>query len=142
MAASEQYGWDLKAADLAGIWQGGCIIRSALLTPIKKAFKKDGRLDSLLFDDIRDRLITKLAPGWRRTAARAVLWGIPVPGITAALSFYDGFRAERLPANMIQAQRDYFGGHMYERTDRDRGEFFHTNWTGRGGKTASSAYNA
>lgn len=142
MAASKQYSWDLKAADLAEIWQGGCIIRSALLTPIMEAFKKDNKLESLLFDNYFSSLITELVPGWRRTAARAVLWGIPVPGITAALSFYDGYRSERLPANMIQAQRDYFGGHMYERTDRPRGEFFHTNWTGRGGKTASSAYNA
>ena len=142
MAASGEYDWDLQAADLAEIWQGGCIIRSALLTPIKKAFAKDGKLESLLFDDYFAALITELAPGWRRTAARAVLWGIPAPGITAALSFYDGFRSPRLPANMIQAQRDYFGGHMYERTDRPRGEFFHTDWTGHGGKTASTAYNA
>lgn len=142
MAASENYKWDLQAADLAEIWQGGCIIRSALLTPIKKAFKKDSRLESLLFNDYFAKLITELAPGWRRTAARAVLWGIPAPGITAALAFYDAFRSERLPANMIQAQRDYFGGHMYERTDKPRGEFFHTDWTGHGGKTASTAYNA
>jgi 6-phosphogluconate dehydrogenase len=141
MAASEQYGWDLQAADLAGIWQGGCIIRSALLTPIKKAFKKNGKLESLLFDDYFASRITELAPGWRRTAARAVLWGIPAPGITAALSYYDGFRTEKLPANLIQAQRDYFGGHMYERNDKKRGEFFHTDWTGHGGKTASTAYN-
>ena len=142
MAASKQYGWDLQAADLAGIWQGGCIIRSALLTPIKNAFRKNGSLDSLLFDDYFAKRITELAPGWRRTAARAALWGIPAPGITAALSYYDGFRTEKLPANLIQAQRDYFGGHMYERTDRARGEFFHTDWTGHGGKTASTAYNA
>ena len=142
MAASKDYGWDLQAADLAEIWQGGCIIRSALLTPIKAAFKKDAGLESLLFDDYFAKLITQLAPGWRRTAARAVLWGVAVPGITAALSFYDGFRSEKLPANIIQAQRDYFGGHMYERTDKPRGEWFHTDWTGRGGKTASTAYNA
>lgn len=141
-AASEKYGWDLQAADLAEIWQGGCIIRSALLTPIKQAFTKNPTLESLLFDDHFAELIGRLAPGWRRTAARAMLWGIPVPGITAALSFYDGFRSAHLPANMIQAQRDYFGGHMYERVDRQRGEWFHTDWTGHGGKTASTAYNA
>ncbi|HAK46894.1 MAG TPA: phosphogluconate dehydrogenase (NADP(+)-dependent, decarboxylating) [Spirochaeta sp.] len=142
MAASKDYNWDLQAADLAEIWQGGCIIRSSLLTPIKMAFQKSGTLESLLFDDYFANRITELAPGWRRSAARAVLWGIPVPGITAALSFYDGFRSERLPANMIQAQRDYFGGHMYERTDKARGEWFHTDWTGHGGKAASTAYNA
>ena len=142
LAASNDYNWELNASNLAEIWQGGCIIRSALLTPIKKAFGKDSTLASLLFDDYFAELITKLAPGWRRTAARAILWGIPVPGITAALSFYDGFRSEKLPANIIQAQRDFFGGHMYERTDKPRGEWFHTDWTGHGGKTASTAYNA
>lgn len=142
MAASQQYGWDLRAADLAEIWQGGCIIRSALLSPIKKAFEKDGGLQSLLYDDYFADLVTKLAPGWRRTVARAALWGISLPGMSAALSFYDGFRSSRLPANLIQAQRDYFGGHMYERTDKPRGEFFHTDWTGHGGRAASTAYNA
>ena len=141
-AASEEYGWDLDASALAEIWQGGCIIRSALLSPIKKAFAADPRLESLLFDGYFSDLITKLEKGWRRTAARAILLGIPVPGMSAALSFYDAFRTETLPANLIQAQRDYFGGHMYERTDKPRGEFFHTDWTGRGGKTASTAYNA
>ncbi len=142
MAASKEYGWDLQAADLAEIWQGGCIIRSALLTPIKKAFQMNGTLESLLYDEYFAELITRLSIGWRRTAARAALWGIPIPGISAALSFYDGFRSGNLPANLIQAQRDYFGGHMYERKDKPRGEFFHTDWTGRGGKTASTAYNA
>jgi 6-phosphogluconate dehydrogenase len=126
---------------MAEIWQGGCIIRSALLSPIKKAFTEEPGLESLLFSSRFSGLISGLEPGWRRTAARSILWGIPVPGITAALSYYDGFKSAKLPANMIQAQRDYFGGHMYERVDRPRGEFFHTDWTGHGGKTASTAYN-
>ena len=141
-AASDSYGWNIDAAGLAEIWQGGCIIRSALLSPIKEAFERNPRLESLLFDEQFIKLVSELEAGWRRTSARAVLQGIPVPGISSALAYFDGFRAGRLPANLIQAQRDYFGGHMYERIDRERGEFFHTDWTGRGGKTASTAYNA
>jgi 6-phosphogluconate dehydrogenase len=141
-AASQHYSWNLNPGSIAEIWRGGCIIRSALLSPISNAYKKNSELKSLLFDNYFSELMSRLQGGWRRTAARGIMWGIPLPGISSALSYFDGFRTDRLPANIIQAQRDYFGGHMYERTDRQRGEFFHTNWTGRGGKTASTAYNA
>ncbi|MBI9106290.1 MAG: decarboxylating NADP(+)-dependent phosphogluconate dehydrogenase [Spirochaetales bacterium] len=141
-AASDNFRWELSPVSIAEIWRGGCIIRSALLSPIRAAFTNNSKLPSLLFDEYFSNLMTQLQSGWRRTAARGIAWGIPLPGITSALSYFDGFRSGRLPANLIQAQRDYFGGHMYERTDKPRGEFFHTNWTGRGGKAASSAYNA
>ena len=141
-AASESYGWRLKPAEIASIWRGGCIIRSALLGPITEAFSRSPELPSLLLDGHFADLMYKLQPGWRRTAARAMLWGVSIPAISSALAYFDGFRSGRVSANMIQAQRDYFGGHMYERTDAERGEFFHTNWTGRGGSTASTAYNA
>jgi len=141
-AASEHYEWNLNPGSIADIWRGGCIIRSALLTPISNAYKNNRNLPSLLFDKYFSDLMNQLQSGWRRTAARGIMWGIPLPGITSALSYFDGLRTKKLPANLIQAQRDYFGGHMYERTDRPRGEFFHTNWSGRGGNTASTAYNA
>ncbi len=140
-AASAEYDWKLDMAGIAEIWQGGCIIRSYLLNPIKKAFEKDTNLKHLLFDDWFVKTMKEILPGWRRTIARAALWGIPVPGISSALAYFDGFRTEKMPANLIQAQRDYFGGHMYERTDKPRGEFFHTDWTGHGGTASSTAYN-
>ena len=141
-AASKHYGWRLDPAAVADIWRGGCIIRSALLEPIRAAFEKDMKLESLLFAEHFIELMERLQPGWRRTAARGIAWSIPLPGITSALAYFDSFSRGRLPANMIQAQRDYFGGHLYERVDRLRGEFFHTDWTGRGGRSSSTAYNA
>ena len=124
------------------MWRGGCIIRSAFLGKIKEAFDRDPKLTNLLLDPYlhaRDRAVPGSAGGgwWRRRVEA----GIPVPAFTTALAYYDGYRSERLPANLLQAQRDYFGAHTYERVDQPRGKFFHTNWTGRGGDTASSAYN-
>jgi 6-phosphogluconate dehydrogenase len=141
-AAAQEYGWTLNNGGIALMWRGGCIIRSAFLGSIKEAFDRDPALVSLLFDPFfRDAIHTAM-PSWRRVAALAISHGIPMPAIGAALAYYDGYRTERLPANLLQAQRDYFGAHTYERTDKPRGEFFHTNWTGRGGTTASSTYNA
>lgn len=139
-AASEQYGWKLRPSTIAEIWRGGCVIRSALLSPIINAYRKNEKLRSILFDEYFSTLMFGLQGGWRRTVARGILWGIPLPGMSSALSYFDGFRTGRLPANLIQAQRDYFGAHMYERVDRPRGEFFHTDWTGRGGQASSTAY--
>ena len=119
-----------------------CIIRSAFLAKIKEAFDRSPELSNLLLDPYFKEQIDAAQPGWRRVVARAVEMGIPVPAMSSALSFYDGYRHERLPANLIQAQRDYFGAHTYERVDRPRGQFFHTNWTGRGGEVTASTYQA
>ncbi len=140
--AAGEYNWDLNYGDIALMWRGGCIIRSAFLGDIKKAFDHDNDLTNLLLDDFFREKVEAAQAGWRRVCAVAIENGIPVPAFTAALSYYDGYRNDRLPANMLQAQRDYFGAHTYERVDKPRGEFFHTNWTGRGGATASSTYNA
>ena len=140
-AAAQEYGWRLNLGGIALIWRGGCIIRSTFLGRIKEAFDKQPDLPHLLLDPFfRTKLETAQA-GWRRVIAAAVTKGIPVPAMSAALAYYDGFRSERLPANLLQAQRDYFGAHTYERVDRPRGEFHHTNWTGRGGTTASTTYS-
>jgi 6-phosphogluconate dehydrogenase len=141
-AMSDEENWDLDYGAVALMWRGGCIIRSRFLGNIRDAFAKDPELANLLLDDFFLAAIKKAQTSWRRVAAAAVTLGIPMPAITSALAYYDGYRAERLPANLLQAQRDYFGAHTYERIDRPRGEFFHTNWTGRGGTTASSTYNA
>ena len=141
-AAAESHGWDLNYGGIALMWRGGCIIRSAFLGDIKKAFDQNPDLANLLLDPFFKEQITKAQDSWRRVCATAMLHGIPVPAFSAALSYYDGYRSERLPANLLQAQRDYFGAHTYERIDRPRGEFFHTNWTGQGGSTAASTYNA
>ena len=141
-AAAESHGWDLNYGGIALMWRGGCIIRSAFLGDIKKAFDQNPDLANLLLDPFFKEQITKAQDSWRRVCATAILHGIPVPAFSAALSYYDGYRSERLPANLLQAQRDYFGAHTYERIDRPRGEFFHTNWTGQGGSTAASTYNA
>jgi len=139
-AAAQEYGWTLNNGGIALMWRGGCTIRSAFLGRIKEAFDRDPALVSLLLDSFfRDALHTAM-PSWRRVAALAISHGIPMPAITAALAYYDGYRTERLPANLLQAQRDYFGAHTYERVDQPRGQFFHTNWTGRGGQTASGTY--
>ena len=139
-AVSEEEDWDLDFGAVALMWRGGCIIRSRFLGNIRDAFDTDPALANLMLDDFFKAAIDKGQAAWRRVAAEAVRLGIPMPAIGAALAYYDGYRSERLPANLLQAQRDYFGAHTYERVDRPRGEFFHTNWTGRGGTTASSTY--
>jgi len=139
-AAAETHNWDLNYGGIALLWRGGCIIRSAFLGKIKEAFDLDPGLKNLLLDPFFKEKVEKAQAGWRRVVTAAIENGVPAPAFAAALSFYDGYRCERTPANLLQAQRDYFGAHTYERTDRPRGEFFHTNWTGRGGATASSTY--
>ncbi|MCL1822402.1 MAG: decarboxylating NADP(+)-dependent phosphogluconate dehydrogenase [Prolixibacteraceae bacterium] len=140
MEAANVYHWNLNYGGIAMMWRGGCIIRSVFLEDIKKAFDKNPALPNLLLDPFFKEKVEAAQVGWRRVCAAALSNGIPVPALTSALCYFDGFRSERLPANLLQAQRDYFGAHMYERTDKPRGEFFHTNWTGRGGNTASSTY--
>jgi 6-phosphogluconate dehydrogenase len=140
--ASSEYDWSINYGSVADMWRGGCIIRSAFLGDIKTAFDKNADLNSLLLDDFFRKLIDEGQAAWRRVVSQAAMMGIPTPAFSTALAFYDGYRSERLPANMIQAQRDYFGAHTYERVDRPRGEFFHTNWTGTGGNVSSSTYNA
>lgn len=140
MSAAKEHNWNLNLGGIALMWRGGCIIRSAFLGDIKKAFDNNPNLKNLLIDPFFTEKITAAQEGWRRICAAAITNGIPVPAISSALSYFDGFRSERLPANLLQAQRDYFGAHTYERIDRPRGEFFHTNWTGEGGDTTSNAY--
>jgi len=139
-AAAAEFSWDLRYGGIALLWRGGCIIRSVFLGKIKEAFDRNPALSNLLLDPFFRETIEKSQDAWRRVVSTAVMNGIWVPAMTTALNYFDGFRNSRLPANLLQAQRDYFGAHMYERVDRPRGEFFHTNWTGRGGDTASSAY--
>ncbi|HHT91238.1 MAG TPA: decarboxylating NADP(+)-dependent phosphogluconate dehydrogenase [Firmicutes bacterium] len=141
-AAAGSHGWDLNYGGIALMWRGGCIIRSAFLGDIKKAFDQNPDLANLLLDPFFKEKIAAAQGGWRRVCAAAMIHGIPVPALSAALSYYDGYRNPRLPANLLQAQRDYFGAHTYERVDRPRGEFFHTNWTGQGGSTSASTYDA
>ena len=133
--------WDLNLSSIALLWRGGCIIRSAFLDKISQAFKKKGDLDNLIMDSYFTDILNASQQSLRDTVATAALNGIPTPSLSAALSWFDSYRSERLPANLLQAQRDYFGAHTYERVDKERGEFFHTNWTGRGGDTASSTYS-
>ncbi|MDP6524665.1 MAG: decarboxylating NADP(+)-dependent phosphogluconate dehydrogenase [Kiritimatiellia bacterium] len=139
-AAAATYKWKLNYGGIALMWRGGCIIRSVFLGRIKEAFEKNPELDNLLLDPFFKRAVTRAQDSWRRVVSTAVELGIPMPAISAALAYYDGYRAARLPANLLQAQRDYFGAHTYERVDKPRGEFFHTNWTGRGGTTSASTY--
>jgi 6-phosphogluconate dehydrogenase len=141
-AAAAQYGWNLNYGGIALMWRGGCIIRSRFLSDIKAAFDTDLKLSNLLLAPFFVEAIETNQDAWRSVISSAVLSGIPVPAFATALAFYDGYRTASLPAGLIQAQRDYFGAHTYERTDRPRGEFFHTNWTGRGGTASSSTYNA
>jgi 6-phosphogluconate dehydrogenase len=122
------------------MWRGGCIIRSVFLGKIKEAFDKNPELSNLLLDDYFRGVIERCQESWRRVVIKAVELGVPAPAFTTALAFYDGYRSERLPANLLQAQRDYFGAHTYERVDRPRGEFYHTNWTGKGGSVSASTY--
>ena len=141
-AAAEEYNWKLNWGGIALMWRGGCIIRSRFLGKIKEAFDKRPRLTNLLIDPFFKGEIRKSQVAWRNVVAVAAKKGIPCPAFSTALSFYDSIRAERLPANLLQAQRDYFGAHTYERIDKPRGEFFHTNWTGRGGDVSSTTYDA
>jgi 6-phosphogluconate dehydrogenase len=139
-AAAAEYKWNLNYGGIALMWRGGCIIRSVFLGRIKEAYTKKPKLENLLLDPFFKTAVRKAQTSWRRVVTNAVRLGIPMPAITSALEFYDGYRSERLPANLLQAQRDYFGAHTYERVDKPRGEFFHTNWTGHGGQTAASTY--
>ncbi len=139
-AAAKTYGWNLNYGGIALMWRGGCIIRSVFLGKIKEAFDNNPGLTNLLLDPYFKNVMDNAQAGWRRVCAAAISNGIPAPAMTTALSYYDGYRCEKLPANLLQAQRDYFGAHTYERTDAPRGQFFHTNWTGEGGDTAASNY--
>ena len=138
--SAQTHGWKLNFGEIATLWRGGCIIRSVFLGRIKEAFDANPGLENLLIAPYFVQAIKRALPGWRRVAATAQLHGISVPCISSALAFFDGFTSDRLPANLLQAQRDYFGAHTYERTDRPAGEYFHTNWTGEGGSTASTVY--
>ena len=139
--AAKENNWELNYGGIALMWRGGCIIRSSFLGKIKDAFDNNPALTNLLVDPYFTDKVHQAQAGWRRVVAAAAINGIPAPTLTSALSYFDGYRSARLPANLLQAQRDYFGAHTYERIDRPRGEFFHTNWTGRGGDTSSSTYN-
>ncbi|MFQ3619643.1 MAG: decarboxylating NADP(+)-dependent phosphogluconate dehydrogenase [Spirochaetales bacterium] len=138
--AAKEYNWNLNYGGIALVWRGGCIIRSVFLGRIKEAFDRNPNLNNLLIDDYFRKVIKKCEPSWRKVVATAAMNGIPVPAFSTALAFYDGYRSERLPANLLQAQRDYFGAHTYERIDKPRGQFFHTNWTGTGGKVSAGTY--
>jgi len=140
--AATEYSWNLDLGNIALMWRAGCIIRSGFLDHIKTACSQNHGLVSLLVDSYFRDVLAKSQNGWRKTVAQAAIAGIPMPAMSAALSFYDGYRCDRLPANLLQAQRDYFGAHTFERVDSPRGTFFHADWTGHGGKTASGSYNA
>ena len=140
--AAKTYNWNLNYGGIALMWRGGCIIRSVFLGKIKEAYDKNPQLTNLLLDPYFKATIEKLVPSWRQVAAAAIAHGIPAPAMTSALSYFDGYTTARLPANLLQAQRDYFGAHTYERLDAPRGQFFHTNWTGHGGTTSAATYNA
>jgi len=141
LQAAREYGWKLNFGGIALMWRGGCIIRSKFLGKIKEAFDQNPELTNLLLDNFFRDKIHHAQAGWRRITSLAILNGVPIPAISAALSYYDGIRTERLPANLLQGQRDYFGAHTYKRIDKPFKDDFHTNWTGRGGTTSSSTYN-
>ena len=141
-AAAKEYGWNLNYGGIALMWRGGCIIRSVFLGKIKEAFDRDPQLANILLDPYFSGKMKEAQQGWRNVIAHSVLGGIPAPALSAALEYFDGYRCGRLPANLLQAQRDFFGAHTYERTDRPRGEFFHTDWTGHGGNTVAGTYTA
>ena len=141
MEAAKEFKWNLNYGGIALMWRGGCIIRSRFLEDIKKAFDKNPKLENLLLDPFFTEAVQSAEESWRRVCATALMNGVPVPALSSALAYFDGFRSERLPANLLQAQRDYFGAHQYERLDKPRGDFFHTDWTGHGGSTASSTYD-
>ena len=140
--AAKEYGWNLNYGEIALLWRGGCIIRATFLEKIKEAFDKNPALDNLLLDGFFSAAIAKCAKAWRQVVSQAVLTGVPVPAFSSALAYYDSYRSACLPANLLQAQRDYFGAHTYERVDKPRGQFFHTEWTETSGKTVSGTYNA
>jgi 6-phosphogluconate dehydrogenase len=139
--AAKEQGWNLNMGGVALMWRGGCIIRSVFLGNIKAAFDKNPKLENLLLDSFFSSALNKYQTSWRKAIIHGIEIGVPMPAFSTALSFYDGYRTARLPANLLQAQRDFFGAHTYERVDKPRGQFFHTNWTGRGGTTSSSTYN-
>jgi 6-phosphogluconate dehydrogenase len=139
-AAAREYGWNLNYGGIALMWRGGCIIRSAFLGKIKEAFDNNPELPNLLLDPYFKEQVLSAQDAWRRVVAEAVHQGVPTPAMSSALSFFDGYRSEFLPANLLQAQRDYFGAHTYQRLDKPRGEYFHTNWTGRGGDVTSTVW--
>ncbi len=138
--AAKEYDWDLNYGEIALMWRGGCIIRSTFLGNIKEAYDNNSELENLALDSFFSEALKSSEAGWRKAVVLAVENGIPAPAFSSALSYFDGYRSERLPANLLQAQRDYFGAHTYERLDSKRGEFFHTDWTGHGGKVASTTY--
>jgi 6-phosphogluconate dehydrogenase len=140
-AAAKENGWNLNMGGIALMWRGGCIIRSQFLGDIKKAFTKNKKLENLLLDKFFSRAVNKYQASWRKAQVHAIKLGVPTPAFSTALAFFDGYRSGRLPANLLQAQRDYFGAHTYERVDQPRGQFSHTNWTGHGGRVSSSTYN-
>jgi len=140
-AAAKENGWNLNMGGIALMWRGGCIIRSRFLDKIKEAFDKNQSIDNLLLDNFFSSALNQYQSSWRKAIVHAVELGVSTPAFSTALAFFDGYRTARLPANLLQAQRDYFGAHTYERTDQPRGKFFHTNWTGRGGRVSSSTYN-
>ena len=141
-AAAQEYKWNLNYGGVALMWRGGCIIRSIFLGKIKEAFDKNPNLGNLLVDPYFKDQVESAQPAWRRVVATATQMGIPIPAMSSALAFFDGYRREWLPANLLQAQRDYFGAHTYERVDKPRGQFFHTDWTGHGGDVTSNPYQA
>jgi len=141
-ATAKENGWNLNMGGIALMWRGGCIIRSRFLSKIKAAFETDPKLSNLLLDNFFSGVLNECQEAWRSALSSAIGIGVPTPAFSTALAFYDGYRAGRLPANLLQAQRDYFGAHTYERIDKPRGEFFHTNWTGHGGRVSSTTYNA
>jgi 6-phosphogluconate dehydrogenase len=140
-AAGKENGWNLNMGGIALMWRGGCIIRSRFLGNIKKAFDSNPNLSNLLLDSFFSTALNHYQSSWRKALVHAIELGVPTPAFSTALAFYDGYRTERLPANLLQAQRDFFGAHTYERIDQPRGQFFHTNWTGRGGRVSSTTYN-
>ncbi len=141
-AAAKEYGWNLNYGEIALMWRSGCIIRSIFLGKIKEAYDNNSELSNLLLDPFFKQKMEEAEGSWRRVTAESILNGIWIPAMSTAINYFDGYRSDQLPANLLQAQRDYFGAHMYERVDKPRGEFYHTNWTGHGGNTSSSAYSA
>ncbi len=140
--AGKEMNWHLNMGGIALMWRGGCIIRSRFLSKIKDAYDKNPELTNLLMDDFFSGVLNKYQAAWRKALVHAIQLGVPTPAFSTALAFFDGYRTERLPANLLQAQRDFFGAHTYERVDKPRGEYFHTNWTGHGGRVSSGSYNA
>jgi 6-phosphogluconate dehydrogenase len=140
--AAKEYHWELNYGSIALMWREGCIIRSRFLSDIKRAFDRNPNLSNLLLDSFFSNELDRVQTGWRKAVSVGAEMGIPLPCFSTALAFYDGYRSERLPANLLQAQRDFFGAHTYERVDKPRGQFFHTNWTGTGGTTSAGSYNA